>query len=664
MNSQILNVSYRLIFATVILSLCGCVSIQKPNIEKLSYQKLEKFESKKDFDIYIESVKKINDYRHAKYLSEQDYLIDSEGSRKVTITGSRVSSKDTSLTNNQVSGVDEGDIVKRKGDFLLILRRGKIYSVSIRSKNQNTLTPISSVDVTPPGWKFDSWYDEMLIAGNKILVLGYSYDLEASEILRFEITDDGMLTYQDGFLLSSGDYFDAESYASRLFKGKYITYMPSPLTTYDDEYGSSREFKTGLPRIAKIEGNKREALQWTNLISYKNISKPLQSVLEPVLHTILTCDPLSEKFTCDAKGIIASSATEYYVDHDAIYLWTQAWNEELLFDIDFESDLDFWSLDDHQLKYVKDLEAMVFRISLSNESITTMKVNGQPVNQFSFYTKGDSLFMYLIDDVDVDERMHSSLYKLPISQFNTEGSNQAEKIADMPHTYLEVNNRFSNDFLVTGSVSNLSWKRNAGRYLNPDFDLIVQKIDGEFQRVITLEHSADRLEPIGSLMFVSGLDLEGNYNVTLLDVENYGEVISRKIFPSLLEDELRSHAFNFTKINDTLTLIGLTSLNKKDARKRYGDFNYHWRDNQAADIFFLGLDSQGQLLESGTLKSKLSNIPDLEGCETSCYDWYGNSRPFFIGDRIFGLSGDELIEAELEGVTVNGIARKDIRVVN
>jgi len=40
-----------------------------------------------------------------------------------------------------------------------------------------------------------------------------------------------------------------------------------------------------------------------------------------------------------------------------------------------------------------------------------------------------------------------------------------------------------------------------------------------------------------------------------------------------------------------------------------------------------------------------------------------HSRPFFIGDRIFGLSGDELIEAKFEGITVNEIARKDIRII-
>jgi hypothetical protein len=31
-------------------------------------------------------------------------------------------------------------------------------------------------------------------------------------------------------------------------------------------------------------------------------------------------------------------------------------------------------------------------------------------------------------------------------------------------------------------------------------------------------------------------------------------------------------------------------------------------------------------------------------CETSCYDWYGNTRPIFLGGRAFALMGSELAE--------------------
>lgn len=47
-----------------------------------------------------------------------------------------------------------------------------------------------------------------------------------------------------------------------------------------------------------------------------------------------------------------------------------------------------------------------------------------------------------------------------------------------------------------------------------------------------------------------------------------------------------------------------------------------------------------------------------DGCVASCVDWYGNARPIFIGDRIYGLLGYELVEGEM----VDGRIRERRRV--
>src|SRR5689334_23589881 len=64
-----------------------------------------------------------------------------------------------SITNVQHAGVDEGDIVKLHGNYLVVLRRGRLYTISLRNAG---LTPVSSVnaygpDIDPSG----AWYDEM-----------------------------------------------------------------------------------------------------------------------------------------------------------------------------------------------------------------------------------------------------------------------------------------------------------------------------------------------------------------------------------------------------------------------------------------------------------------------------------------------------------------------
>src|SRR6185295_14384379 len=52
-----------------------------------------------------------------------------------------------SITNNQQAGVDEGGIVKLHGDHLVVLRRGRLFTVKV---GDGALQPISSVDAFGP----------------------------------------------------------------------------------------------------------------------------------------------------------------------------------------------------------------------------------------------------------------------------------------------------------------------------------------------------------------------------------------------------------------------------------------------------------------------------------------------------------------------------------
>src|SRR5205807_7715508 len=56
-------------------------------------------------------------------------------------------SKDESITNVQHAGVDEGGIVKLHGNHLVVLRRGRLFTVKI---GDGALKPISAVDAFGP----------------------------------------------------------------------------------------------------------------------------------------------------------------------------------------------------------------------------------------------------------------------------------------------------------------------------------------------------------------------------------------------------------------------------------------------------------------------------------------------------------------------------------
>ena len=73
-----------------------------------------------------------------------------------------------SITNLQTAGVDEGGIVKRAGDHLIVLRRGGLFAVHVAGEQ---LQPVSQLDAYAPGSDpRGAWYDELLIAGNTVVV--------------------------------------------------------------------------------------------------------------------------------------------------------------------------------------------------------------------------------------------------------------------------------------------------------------------------------------------------------------------------------------------------------------------------------------------------------------------------------------------------------------
>jgi len=92
---------------------------------------------------------------------------------------------DESITNVQHAGVDEGGIVKLHGDHLVVLHRGRLFTVAMGG---DALSPISSVDAFGP--EIDprgTWYDEMLVSEDAIVVIGYSYQRGGTEIGLFHI---------------------------------------------------------------------------------------------------------------------------------------------------------------------------------------------------------------------------------------------------------------------------------------------------------------------------------------------------------------------------------------------------------------------------------------------------------------------------------------------
>ncbi|HKR23883.1 MAG TPA: beta-propeller domain-containing protein, partial [Allosphingosinicella sp.] len=165
----------------------------------------------------------------------------------ISVTGARVASPN--ITNRQEADVDEGGIVKVRGDILVILRRGRLFTVSLAGGG---MRPVDSINAFPPGVSGrGDWYDEMLISGDRVIVVGYSYQRGGTEINRFRLDASGRLRFEDAYHLKSNDYYSSRNYASRLIGNRLIFYTPLYLGWNDDPLEA-------LPGIRKWQAGSRD----------------------------------------------------------------------------------------------------------------------------------------------------------------------------------------------------------------------------------------------------------------------------------------------------------------------------------------------------------------------------------------------------------------------
>lgn len=66
--------------------------------------------------------------------------------------------------------------------------------------------------------------------------------------------------------------------------------------------------------------------------------------------------------------------------------------------------------------------------------------------------------------------------------------------------------------------------------------------------------------------------------------------------------------------------------------------------------------SENRLQMLGLVDMASHAKPEPE-CELSCFDWYGNARLFFVGERIFALSADQLVELRVGSNAVQKVAQ-------
>ncbi len=509
-----------------------------------------------------------------------------------------------SVTNTQTAGVDEGGIVKVHGKHLVMLRRGRLFTVDIA---RNRLQPISAVDAFgPDADPAGTWYDEMLISGNTVVVIGYSYARGGTEVGLFDIDEDGTLAYRATYHMRSNDYYSSNNYASRLIGSKLIFYTPLALNLYRDDVFAS------FPALRKWRPNASPA-DFKRIAPATRIYRtddPIEPGYGVTLHTVTTCDLARREMSCEASAILGPRGRVFYVSGEAVYVWTSA-------RAGGRSD-----------------QSGLFRMPLDGAAPTALKVSGAPLDQFSFLESADQHLNVLVSNRAGGEGMWGrerragelALLRVPLDLF-TDGKDSAPSSSYQPlpgGLSYGMQNRYVGQHLLYGSGKTLYAARIRS---------------AEDVEDINLPHKVERIEALGQHAVVIGSG-GPDLHFTSLRLGRTAAVAGRFVREGAAQSESRSHGFFYKPGDAQEGMVGLPIVNADAGR--HGRFG-----KAAASVLFLRNTSL-ELSKLGALAAgPVSNQND--GCRASCVDWYGNSRPLFTGGRVFALMGYELVEGRVQG---------------
>lgn len=520
------------------------------------------------------------------------------------------------ITNVQTTGVDEGDIVKKRGDYLIVLRRGRLFTLRI---GDDALQAVSTVDAhAPDADPSGTWYDEMLVSDRTVVVIGYSYARGGTEVGLFDLDARGGLTYRDTYQLRSNDYYSARNYASRLIGNRLVFYTPLEIHPY--RLGSAEGPSAFMPALRHWH---RDATpqDFKRILPATRIYRT-DAELDPddgvALHTVTVCDLAAAPMRCESTAVLGPSGHVFYVSGDAVYVWATQWGRR----------------GGDPIK-----ESSVFRMPLDGAAPGALKTSGSPIDQMSFLQRDGWINVLVGGDSDGDGMWASdstagdlALLRVRIDDFG-DGSTAARaddyrRLPRIDREHYGMQNRFVGDWLLYGTGN--AWRSDGSR---PTTAYAVRYARSEAPRALALGHAVERIDALGRDAVVVGSrgpDLHFTSVRLGLQPRPAGVHVER----DAAQGDARTHGFFYKPEADDSGIVGLPVVGTG-------------RDAESAAVLYLR-NRALRLARLGTLDGHRSVRMD-DGCKASCVDWYGNARPIFVGTRVFALLGYELVEGRIEG---------------
>src|SRR5262245_6522301 len=578
-------------------------------------KRLRAFSSEQELTAYFRQIAEASKRERSRVEKAETSVATPSAAESAQTNAVALSLNDESITNVQHAGVDEGGIVKLHGDHLVVLRRGRLFTVAVGA---GALKPVSAVDAFGPDIDpRNTWYDEMLISGDRVIVIAYSYARRGTEIGLFDIDRTGNLEYRATYHLRSNDYYSSRNYSSRLIGDKLVFYTPLYLSPWSED-----PFKS-FPSLRKWHKGADDR-EFKRIVSASHVYKPgrMQRFHYGIaLHTVTVCDLAQSDFACEATAVVGPPGRVFYVSPNSVYVWATEWSSY-----------------DAQSRP----SSMLHRMPLDGSAPSALGVAGSPVDQFSFLESGDNHINVLVRSAAAGDGMWSAevtagevaLMRVPLANFSDGGETaQAANYTRLPKPEgYTFQNRFVGDYRLYGSGSAWGLPKNAERP-----SLYVAPWAGGASTELSLPHGVDRIETMGSGAVIVGAD-RNDLHFTSVRLGEQPAVVGGYTRKGASQGELRSHGFFYKPEGPDSGLLGLPISGS-------GRPGYRHLIDGSASVLFLRNDLL-RLKEIGDLASQAKGSVN-DQCRASCVDWYGNARPLFLRGRIFALLGYEIVEGRL-----------------
>ena len=601
------------------------------------------------------------------------------GLETVTVTAAKASdaspAANPEITNNQIRGVDEGDIVKQVGDHLVILQDGRLFITDLMPDGAPGLALDTRADVYRSD-REDTWYDELLVAGRTLLVTGYSYREDATEFTVLRLNEDASVTRQATFYLASEDYYDTDNYATRMIDGKLVIHTPIFL------YGQGWWDAFDPPKIREWQKESAEGGRIDRrdlgepLFRAEDIWMPVQRVADPVIHTVTVCDidGATDKSApaCSSNAIVGTEDYEFLVTREAFWLWmapgySETWIDEPA-EMSEAAEAEAIAMCEGDLRPGAEMvgEGALVQLPIDGSEPRVTGVRGKPQNQFSMDMDGGE-FRALLDWNAADCPRWMGKETAELAYFATPLDSLSDTLDRTPDSaYVEVPSpkgaayeaRFTPDYLVYGGRS--SWgdyppAPNETDARDTGQAIVLPTADPRAPQFIDIPHGVIRAERAGPYMALTGYRDVRGLNVSLIDLRDTPRLGGTIVLGGRYESENRSHAFNSSIARDGTGLIGIPTVRNEEEGGRW----WFWSDT--SDMTYLTVRANASLTLAGTLRANADSVEEADyECEVSCIDWYGNARPIFTGGRNLALVNSEIIEGEMVDGRMHELHRLNI----